>query len=124
MDFTRISKCLILLKMPFCKKIPGGFDSLQIRPQFADWPSERFEVLQCGPRGSWPARLAGIRRARRQPRRRRARPGKGGERVPTSQGFTFGARPGPEEGRRVLLPAVDGCGRKEFGSGELSTRDI
>jgi hypothetical protein len=102
--------------MSFCKKVPGGFDSLQIRSQFADWPSERFEVLQCGPRGSWPARLA--RRARP-----RLRPGKGGERVPTSQGFDSGARPGPEEGRRVGLPATGGGDRKELGSGELSAGD-
>jgi hypothetical protein len=74
--------------------------------------------MQCGPRGSWPARLAGIQRARQ-----RAWPGKGGERVPTSQGFVFGAWPGAEEGRRVVLPAAGGGGRKELGSGELSARD-
>jgi hypothetical protein len=86
-----------------CKKVPGGFDSLHIRPRFALRPPEGFGILQCGPRGERPARLAGIRWARPRPR-----PGKGDGRVPTPQGVDFGARSGRGEGRRGGLPAAGG----------------
>jgi hypothetical protein len=103
--------------MLFCKKVPRGFDSLQICPQFADWPSERLEVLQCGPQGERPARLAGIRRARP-----RSRPGKGEEGVPTPQGVDFGAWPGRGEGLRGGLPAAGDGGRCKTASGEAAAR--
>jgi hypothetical protein len=131
MDFTRISKCLILLKMSFCKKIPGGFDSLQIRPQFADWPSERFRVLQCGPRGSWPSgspesgEFAGVRGRERAGRespppkgslsglgRVRKRAGEWSCRRPAAVAARSSApassRPGIEKGRRAWLYVVLG----------------
>jgi hypothetical protein len=50
--------------MPFCKKVPGGFDSLQIHPRVALRPLEKLELLQCGPRVRWPARPAQFRRGR------------------------------------------------------------
>jgi hypothetical protein len=60
------------LRCRFARKTLEVFDSLQIRPQFADRPSERTEVSQCGPRG-------GGRRERRNSGelRRRGRPGTG-----------------------------------------------
>jgi hypothetical protein len=40
-----------ILKMLFCKEVPGGFDSLQKHPWFALRPSEGFGTLQCDPWG-------------------------------------------------------------------------
>jgi hypothetical protein len=79
-------------------------------------PSERMEVSQCGPRGRWSARLVGIRRARP-----RLRPEKGGESVPTPQGFDFGGRSGLGGGRRGGASAAGGDDRREpcYGAAEV-----
>jgi hypothetical protein len=94
------------LRCGFADRPPGKIWSSHVYPWITEKTLERRCSLQCGPPGRWSARFAGIRRARQ-----RSRPGKGGERVPTPQGFDSGARPGLGGGRRVGAPAAGGGGR-------------
>jgi hypothetical protein len=102
-------KSQILLKMLFCKKVPGGLDSLQIHPQFADWPLERFEVLQYGPRAVAAGGPAKFRRTGG-----RDRPGAGGGRPARSLSSILtevwgGGGAGRVVRRRPPVPAAAAC---------------
>jgi hypothetical protein len=79
-------------------------------PNFAVKTSESFLTSQCSPLGQWPARLSPASAV-----------GRGRGRVPTPQGFYYGARSGPRDGRRGGALVAGGGGHKELSSGELST---